>query len=96
MTAIADPPADLRDQGRALWADIQMRYHLDPAEEAMLRQLCRVVDEIDAMMTAMEAAPFVVPGSHGQLKAHPLIRGNSRAPKAGRIALPHIGFADGW
>jgi hypothetical protein len=66
-------PSDLKARGRALWRSVVGRYALDPAEAALLHELCRTADELDALTVAMADQSPVVVGSQGQPKAHPLL-----------------------
>jgi hypothetical protein len=50
------------------------KYVLTPAELANLAEACRTKDELDRLEKAVRAIPdFVVPGSTGQPKVHPLL-----------------------
>lgn len=67
------PPASLDQAGRALWRAVTGAYDLAPHEAELLRQACRVTDNlarIDAVL--IEDAP-VVEGYNGQPRAHPLL-----------------------
>lgn len=66
-------PADLREPGRAMWAEVTDVFDLGPDELGSLREACRTVDELDDLRTALEGQPMTVPGSTGQLVAHPLL-----------------------
>jgi hypothetical protein len=39
-------PAGPGDQGKRLWCDVVGKYLLDPAELAVLDQLCHTIDEL--------------------------------------------------
>ncbi|CAM3108588.1 hypothetical protein BST27_18575 [Mycobacterium intermedium] len=67
------PPAGLQIRGKALWRDVVSTYVLDPAELALLVELCCTVDEIDRLTCALSAQEMVVTGSTGQPKANPLL-----------------------
>lgn len=66
-------PAGLKARGRSVWREITAVYVLDPAETALLVELCRTVDELDRLTAAMAEESPVVEGSTGQPKAHPLL-----------------------
>jgi hypothetical protein len=66
-------PSDLKARGRALWGNVTGKYVLDPAETALLHELCRTADELDALTAAMADQSPVVEGSQGQPPAHPLL-----------------------
>jgi hypothetical protein len=62
-----------RPSGAALWAMVTDAFRLDPAEMAVLRQLCRTVDELDRLDEALRDAHMMVKGSTGQPAANPLL-----------------------
>jgi hypothetical protein len=66
-------PGDLKARGKALWRNVGRTYALDPAETALLHELCRTVDELDALTAAMDDQSPVVAGSQGQPRPHPLL-----------------------
>jgi hypothetical protein len=66
-------PSDLKGRGKALWRSVVGKYALDPAETALLHELCRTADELDALTAAMADQSPVVEGSQGQPRAHPLL-----------------------
>ena len=66
-------PSDLKERGKALWRGVIGAYVLDPAETALLHELCRTADELDALTAAMADQSPVVAGSQGQPRAHPLL-----------------------
>src|ERR1700757_775336 len=67
------PPSDLKTRGKAIWRNITGKYELDPAEMALLHELGRTADELDALTAAMAESSPVVEGSRGQPRAHPLL-----------------------
>lgn len=67
------PPEGLGEAGSALWADVLAVYVLDPAELAMLREACRLVDELERLVVALRDAEVTAAGSTGQVRAHPLL-----------------------
>lgn len=67
-------PPGLGRSGRALWRDVNAEYGLAPHESAILVQVCRCVDRLDAIETELAAADsLTVTGSTGQPRAHPLL-----------------------
>jgi hypothetical protein len=56
-----------------LWRSVVEEYVLDPAETALLHELCRTSDELDALTAAMAHQSPVVAGSRGQPRANPLL-----------------------
>lgn len=68
------PPEGLEASGRSLWDAITGPYLLTPAELSILTQACFSVDELDRLEAAIrELSDFVVRGSTGQPKPHPLL-----------------------
>ena len=71
------PPQSLDQAGRALWRAVTGAYELAPHEAELLRQACRVADnlaKIDAVL--MDSEP-VVEGYSGQPRAHPLLQASA-------------------
>jgi hypothetical protein len=66
-------PAGLGKGGRGLWRAVHDQFGLAPHEEAILVQVCRCVDRLDAIETELADSPLTVRGSTGQPKAHPLL-----------------------
>ncbi len=48
-------------------------YQLDPAETAILHELARNLDEIDALVVALAGQPAMVEGSQGHPRPNPLL-----------------------
>jgi hypothetical protein len=70
---IKKPPNGLAKPGRALWREIQGVYVLDPAEEQILLQMCRLTDTLARLETELAGAETTVSGSRGQPVGHPLL-----------------------
>lgn len=66
-------PPGLGRSGRALWRDVNAEFGLSPHESAILVQVCRVVDRLDAIEAELAGEPLTVKGSTGQPRAHPLL-----------------------
>ena len=66
-------PRGLRLSGKRLWKDIAGKYELRPDEQSVLGMACKTVDLIDELEAALKDQPAMVPGSRGQLIAHPLL-----------------------
>ena len=86
-------PSNLKVRGKDLWRSVVGTYVLDPAETALLHELCRTSDELDALTAAMADQSPVVAGSQGQPRANPLlaeIRQHRRLAEtlAAALALP--------
>lgn len=67
------PPFDLEDAGRAMWAEVLGQFDLGPDEVGALREACRTVDELAMLRQGLAGQPMTVPGSTGQMVAHPLL-----------------------
>jgi hypothetical protein len=67
------PPKDLKAPGRALWRDVLVEFEPDPAEYALLYQLCVTVDELTAMKADLSDMGNIVAGSASQPVLNPLI-----------------------
>jgi uncharacterized membrane-anchored protein len=65
MTNI-DPPTDLKDAGKRLWASVHADYELSSAETALLREACRATDELEILRQALLDSEVVSTGSMGQ------------------------------
>lgn len=66
-------PRGLNGPGKALWAAVLAEFGLNPAELAVLHELCRTTDELDEMKAELAGESHTVPGSKGQPRAHPLL-----------------------
>ena len=47
-------PAGLKDSGRALWRSVLDVYELEEHERQLLLQLCRTVDQLDALQAVVD------------------------------------------
>jgi hypothetical protein len=70
---IKKSPKGLAAAGRALWREVQGGYVLDPAEEQILLQMCRLTDTLARLETELASAETTVRGSRGQPVGHPLL-----------------------
>jgi hypothetical protein len=69
-----EPPAGLEAEGMRLWDAVIKVYVLTPSELAVLAEACHTADELDRLEAAVrELSDFVVSGSTGQPKPHPLL-----------------------
>lgn len=59
------PPADLGDDGRALWSAVVGKYTLTPHEAVLLRSACRHADMIGRLEDLLSAG-LIVEGAAGQ------------------------------
>ncbi|GJN99107.1 hypothetical protein NJB1907f44_48920 [Mycobacterium marinum] len=82
---IPSAPVGTGPSGRALWRDVMSRYELEQHEEALLREMVRCVDQLDALHAITASEGLVVEGPHGQ-KAHPALT----AAQQQRIVLARL------
>jgi hypothetical protein len=71
MTTDGDPPRPprgLKTAGRRLWRDVNEKYELEEHESALLTEMCRTADRLEAL-AAIVAAEGVV--EEGTGRAHP-------------------------
>jgi hypothetical protein len=72
-----EPPADLRDAGRELWAaimgDLAPGWELDARERHLLARAARCADDAAALEQAIDRDGATVEGSRGQTIVHPAI-----------------------
>lgn len=71
------PPASLDQAGKALWRAVTGAYDLAPHEAELLRQACRVADQLARIDAALLDADVVVEGYSGQPRAHPLLQASA-------------------
>ena len=71
----ADPPGNLGDAGRTLWAAIQSEFQIsDPGGRSLLQQICLATDRAEALRQRIDADGEAIATRTGLLKAHPLLR----------------------
>ena len=58
-------PSGLGKAGRALWRDLMAEYGLNPVEAAILVQVCRCVDRLEAIEVELAGMPWSWPGVRG-------------------------------
>lgn len=66
-------PKGLSPRGRAFWKTVQADYTLDVAEVELLTEVCRALDECEALHAVIEEQGRTVTGSRGQVVAHPAL-----------------------
>ncbi|WP_375003719.1 P27 family phage terminase small subunit [Aeromicrobium sp. CTD01-1L150] len=87
-------------EGDRLHADVLAAYDLDPAEQALLAQACRTLDELNRISDELATAQLMVTGSTGQPVPNPLLE-QARAHRrvldalARSLALPVDGEQHG-
>jgi hypothetical protein len=62
------PPRGLKTAGRRLWNDIQGKYELEEHESALLTEMCRTADRLEALAEIVRAEGVVEAGTG---RAHP-------------------------
>jgi hypothetical protein len=66
-------PSGLGARGRRLWVDTVTVFDLRGDELGLLTELCRTLDALDTLETALQGAPLLTEGSQGQARANPLL-----------------------
>ena len=64
------PPRGLKTPGRRLWRDVQGKYELEEHETALLTEMCRVADRLDALARVVDAEGVIEEGTG---RAHPAL-----------------------
>jgi len=75
MTTTKTPtaPTGLGGRGRAFWRATVEGFDLERGELELLAEVCRTLDEIDALAAAIGRDGVTVAGSTGQTRTHPAI-----------------------
>jgi P27 family predicted phage terminase small subunit len=66
-------PAGLKARGRRFWRRVASAYELTTSEFMILEEVCRTLDSLDAMQSALNSEGVTVEGSAGQPRAHPVL-----------------------
>jgi hypothetical protein len=65
---VPQSPPGLADAGLRLWADVQGRYELEEHEARLLLEMCRTVDQLDALAVVVAREGVLLSG-----RAHPAV-----------------------
>jgi hypothetical protein len=68
------PPQSLDQAGKSLWRAMTGAYVLAPHEVELLRQACRVADQLARIDAVLMDEDLVVLGHAGQPRSHPLLQ----------------------
>lgn len=68
-----EAPAALGARGRRFWMTVTGTYELDAPEAELLIETCRMLDDCEALHGVVTAEGRTVPGSRGQIRAHPAL-----------------------
>jgi hypothetical protein len=68
-----EPPAELADPGRALWASLVGEYSFDEHERPLLLQVCRTWDRLDRIARAAADCPLTVVNAKGDMVSNPVL-----------------------
>jgi hypothetical protein len=60
------PPKGIGPRGSAFWIEAQTSLEFDARETALLLEVCRTLDTIDALAAAVQADGVMLTGSQGQ------------------------------
>ena len=66
-------PAGLARRGASFWRRVVAGFDLDVAESELLVEVCRALDECEALHTVVTDQGRTVAGSRGQVVAHPAL-----------------------
>ena len=55
------PPRGLKTAGKKLWREVMERYELEEHEAALLREMCRTLDTMEALYVIVEERGEVDP-----------------------------------
>jgi phage terminase small subunit len=67
-----EPPAGLKDAGKALWKDTVAEVEFDPHHLRALGEACKTLDEVHSLKSRLEADGSIVDSPQGQ-KVHPAL-----------------------
>lgn len=67
------PPSGTSASGRRLWTDVLDKYELEEHELALLREMTRTVDLLDALAARVAEDGLMVPGPGLMPRVHPAI-----------------------
>ena len=73
MTDDPTPPVGLAHRGRRFWNLAVDAYELTDTELALLLEVCRLMDECEALREAIDEQGTTVLGSTGQPRVHPAL-----------------------
>jgi len=88
-------PTGLGPRGRAFWRATIAGFDLERGELELLAEVCRTLDEVDALTAAIGRDGVTVAGSAGQTRTHPAINEVRQHRLAlgrllGQLALPDL------
>ena len=72
MTDRPTPPADLGDEGVALWRDLTSSFEFDSQDLVVVTEAARVKDRLDRLDAVVRSEGVTVTTSQG-IKAHPAL-----------------------
>jgi hypothetical protein len=82
-------PAGSKTSGKRLWKSILAEYELEEHETALLREMVRTVDQLDALQAAVERDGLMVAGPGLAKRVHPA----AVEARQARIALARLAAA---
>lgn len=69
----ADPPEGLQTRGCHFWIDTVSSFDLSDAEQQLLTEVCRTLDNLDDLAEVIERDGATTKGSMGQTVVHPAL-----------------------
>ena len=73
MSKALPAPSELQARGRRYWRATMAAFELSGTEVELLRECCRLLDEVEALHAAITVQGLSVSGSNGQPRVHPAL-----------------------
>lgn len=73
MSALPRPPKGSGPSGRKLWTDLHAKYEFEVHETAVVVEMVRAVDRLDALHALVEAEGLMVAGQGLTTRVHPAL-----------------------
>lgn len=73
MTAESPFPHGLDARGGAFWTHATDTYELSESETQLLREVCRLLDEVESLRGVLDTDGMTVAGASGQTRVHPAV-----------------------
>ena len=72
-TSTVPPPDSLSETGAALWVYLHGEYEFDEQDRALVLEIARTVDALEALDAVLREEGFTASGSAGQRVIHPAV-----------------------
>jgi len=70
---MVNSPKGLKARGKAFWASCHKVFEFTDSEEALLLEVCRTLDNLDALAASISKDGATVEGSAGQVVVNPAL-----------------------